>query len=55
MKTVQIIETIRTQGSLEVPRFKPEAYVLRKQCKRLVDTGLLACAKQDKTFKYELK
>ena len=52
MKTAQIIETVNKAGSLEVSRFDPKDYVLRKQVKRLVDAGVLSCTKQKATFKY---
>ena len=52
MKTQQIIEEVSNKGILEVTRFEQKDYVLRKQCKRLVTSGVLACEIKPKSFLY---
>jgi hypothetical protein len=48
MKTSQIM-ALASVDTLEVSRFDKEHYVLRKQCKRLVDAGALVLSE---TLKY---
>jgi hypothetical protein len=52
MKTQQIIDQVTNEGSLELTRFEQKHYVLRKQCKRLVTSGVLACETKAKSFLY---
>ena len=52
MKTSAIVELIKSEGSLTVSRNANKDYILRKQCRRLVDNGVLSCETTTSSFKY---
>lgn len=52
MKTSAIVEHVVAKGSLTVSRNANKDYVLRKQCRRLVENGTLVCETSTTEFTY---